>query len=331
MKNYLSEMLYAMTSAYSRKDYDNVNRGSPLETNIGKLFSVFAWGLNMVQEQADLILLWDNIDNARGSVLDRYGANFGVQRGYRAYGMDDSQYRLCIKVKILSQLSGGDIDTVLNAASALFEIPIEKIGLTELFPAKIQIDIHDADLSMEKSAMLVGIPSMLKRILAAGIEIILRIYYYYFYFVYIWYENRLTMISDFYPRYNLPYLMYDGTATYNKYKYNGYKTDSFVDLYPTKLSYSIPRLFVYDHIPKIGLHDKAKQQIKNKETKIFYLSETNPKVGIGNRLKIKTTHKGSVPTYQVSLTVGKHLTQYNGKYQYNGTRKYDSKIIHEVL
>ena len=90
-------------------------------------------------------------------------------------------------------------------------------------------------------------------------------------------------------------------------------------------------MFVYDHIPKIGLHDKAKQQIKNKETKIFYLSETNPKVGIGNRLKIKTTHKGSVPTYQVSLTVGKHLTQYNGKYQYNGTRKYDSKIIHEVL
>jgi len=144
-------------------------------------------------------------------------------------------------------------------------------------------------------------------------------------------ESKLNFIHDFYPRYNLPYLMYDGTAPYNKYKYNGYKTDSFVDLYPTKLSYSIPRLFVYDHIPKIGLHDKAKQQIKNKETKIFYLSETNPKVGIGNRLKIKTTHKGSVPTYQVSLTVGKHLTQYNGKYQYNGTRKYDSKIIHEIL
>lgn len=144
-------------------------------------------------------------------------------------------------------------------------------------------------------------------------------------------EVSIAMKGEFYPRYNLPYLMYDGTVPYNKYKYNGYKTDSFVDLYPTKLSYSIPRLFVYDHIPKIGLHDKAKQQIKNKETKIFYLSETNPKVGIGNRLKIKTTHKGSVPTYQVSLTVGKHLTQYNGKYQYNGTRKYDSKIIHEVL
>ena len=151
------------------------------------------------------------------------------------------------------------------------------------------------------------------------------------YFVKIRMESLLTFKGEFYPRYNLPYLMYDGTAPYNKYKYNGYKTDSFVDLYPTKLSYHISRLFVYDHIPKIKLYDEAKQQIKSSKTTFFYLSEINSKVGIENRLKIKTAHKGSVPTYQVSLTVGKHLTQYNGKYQYNGTRKYDSKIIHEIL
>ena len=143
-------------------------------------------------------------------------------------------------------------------------------------------------------------------------------------------ESNLNFIHEFYPRYNLPYLMYDGTAPYSRYKYNGYKTDSFVDLYPTKLSVRIPRLFVYDHIPKMGLHDKTKQQIKSK-TKFSYLSEGNSKVGIENRLKIRTAHKGNVPTYQVFLTIGKHLTQYNGKYQYNGTRKYDSKIIHEIL
>ena len=34
---FLSKMLYALTSAYSRKDYDNVQLGLPLETNIGKL------------------------------------------------------------------------------------------------------------------------------------------------------------------------------------------------------------------------------------------------------------------------------------------------------
>ena len=80
MKNYLSEMLYALTSAYSRKDYDNHQQGRPLETNIGKLFSLFAWGLDIVQENAELVKQWDDLEAARGAVLDRYGANWGVQR-----------------------------------------------------------------------------------------------------------------------------------------------------------------------------------------------------------------------------------------------------------
>ena len=46
-------MLYALTSAYSRKDYDNHQQGRPLETSIGKLFSLFAWGLDIVQENAE--------------------------------------------------------------------------------------------------------------------------------------------------------------------------------------------------------------------------------------------------------------------------------------
>ena len=73
MKNYLSEMLYALTSAYSRKDYDNHQQGRPLETNIGKLFSLFAWGLDIVQENAELVKQWDDLEAARGAVLDRYG------------------------------------------------------------------------------------------------------------------------------------------------------------------------------------------------------------------------------------------------------------------
>ncbi|MBD5156213.1 MAG: hypothetical protein HDT13_01015, partial [Butyrivibrio sp.] len=112
MRNYLSEMLDALTSAYTRKDRDNSKLKRPTETNIGKLFSVLAWGLDSVQAQAETIKLWDNIDLARGSVLDRYGANFGVKR----FGADDAFYRLLIKVKMLSQLSGGDINTVANAA-----------------------------------------------------------------------------------------------------------------------------------------------------------------------------------------------------------------------
>lgn len=170
MRDYLNEMLYALTSAYSHTDYNNRRRGFPVETNIGRLFSIFAWGLGLVHEQADLIKLWDNLDYACGSVLDRYGTNFGVKR----FGANDVFYRLAIKVKVLSQLSGGDIDTVLNAAASLFEIPAEKIVLTELFPAKIRLDIRESDLSPETLSIMDEIAAMIKRILAAGVGIHIR-------------------------------------------------------------------------------------------------------------------------------------------------------------
>lgn len=174
MRNFLTEMLYALTSAYSHKDYDNQRLGLPVETLIGKLFSVLAWGLDDVQKQAELIRLWDDIDYAKGSVLDRYGANFGVKR----LGADDRFYRLAIKVKLLAQLSGGDINTVLDAAASLLEIPVERIGLRELFPAKIGLDIQEADLSPEILEIIADIMALVKRILASGIGLIPTLYSY---------------------------------------------------------------------------------------------------------------------------------------------------------
>lgn len=168
MRNYLSEMLDALTSAYTRKDCDASKFKRSAETNIGKLFSVLAWGLDSVQAQAETIKLWDNIDLARGSVLDRYGANFGVKR----FGADDTFYRLLIKVKMLSQLSGGDIDTVANAAATLLEIPAEKVTLREDFPAKVCLDVKEADLTPETLKNIVDIAAMIKRILAAGVGLI---------------------------------------------------------------------------------------------------------------------------------------------------------------
>ena len=117
MNKFLSKMLYALTSAYSRKDYDNVQLGLPLETNIGKLFSILAWGLETVEEQAELVRLWDDLDYACGSVLDRYGANFGVKR----VSSDDSFYRLARKVKIIAQLPGGETATGSRDEAHLLE------------------------------------------------------------------------------------------------------------------------------------------------------------------------------------------------------------------
>lgn len=165
MKNYLSEMLYALTSAYSRKDYDNHQQGRPLETNIGKLFSLFAWGLGIVQENAELVRRWDDLEEARGAVLDRYGANWGVQR----FSESDALYRLAIRVKILSQLSGGDTDTVIRAAADLLGVENHDIEFEDVFPAKIALYVDWLLLTQERQDLIEPIAWAIKRIIAAGV------------------------------------------------------------------------------------------------------------------------------------------------------------------
>lgn len=165
MISYLKKMLYALTSAYSRKDYDNVKNDKPAETNIGKLFSIFAWGLDQVQEQADLIKLWDNLDYAKGKVLDRYGANFGVKRG----GASDLLYRLFIKVKMIAQLSSGDENTIIKAAAEFLGVEYTDICSEDVYPAKKKIYVDLALLSDERKELIEQIAYAIKRTLAAGV------------------------------------------------------------------------------------------------------------------------------------------------------------------
>lgn len=158
-------MLEMLTGAYARKDIRNMEKGLPLETNIGRLFYLFGWGIDIIRDHAERIRLWDNMDNAQGAVLDRYGKNFGVRRD----GTDDGFYRLMIKVKLLAQLSGGDIDTVIQASAALFGVTPEDIRLEEVFPAKIWIRIDEDLIDAEHMALIDLIAKLNKRILAAGV------------------------------------------------------------------------------------------------------------------------------------------------------------------
>lgn len=157
-------MLYALTSAYSRTDCDNQQQGLPMQTNIGKLFSIFAWGLDTVHENAGLVKLWDDLERAKGAVLDRYGANWGVQR----FSENDALYRLAIRVKILSQLSGGDTDTVIRAAAELLGVEYADIAFEDIFPAKIALYVDWLLLTQERQDLIEAIAWAIKRILFRG-------------------------------------------------------------------------------------------------------------------------------------------------------------------
>jgi len=195
-RSYLRIMLDFLTGAYNRRDIQNTDKGRTPETNIGKLFSLAADSFDIIHSNAERVRAWDNIDNAKGAVLDRYGLNFGVAR----QGADDDFYRLLIKVKMLALLSGGDIDTVISAAASLFDVTPDMIELEELFPAKISVGVDEANLNMELYRTSFGITSfgfpsgyinsdlpnffdviplimqMIKRIVAAGVGIIIKTY-----------------------------------------------------------------------------------------------------------------------------------------------------------
>ena len=169
--NFLAKMLDALTSAYTRKDCRCNNPEQIIETNIGKLFSVLAWGFEGVKEQAELIQLWDDVDNARGLVLDRHGINFGVKR----ISSDDNFYRLAIRVKLISQLSGGDTDTVIRTVSSLFNVDPADVGFEDIYPSKIAIYVSDENIPQNYKNLTEQIVYIIKRTLPAGVGIRLYI------------------------------------------------------------------------------------------------------------------------------------------------------------
>ena len=78
------------------------------ESNIGKLLSIIDFELDRLKDTYKTIDSYRAIDNATGATLDNIGKNVLQERG----GMDDATYRLFLKVKIRSNLSGGQIETI---------------------------------------------------------------------------------------------------------------------------------------------------------------------------------------------------------------------------
>lgn len=160
-------MLDMLTSAYIRSDIRNAKKGLPPETNIGRLFYLIAEGFEIVFENAERVKEWDDLDNAQGAVLDRYGANFGVARG----SASDALYRIFIKVKTIAQLSGGDNDAIINAAAELLGVEYSDILLEDVYPAKIALYVDQTLLSEERLDLIEQIALAIKRALIAGVGI----------------------------------------------------------------------------------------------------------------------------------------------------------------
>ena len=162
MSDLLTNMLSRLTGAYNK---------SP-DSNTGNLFSIFAEGLFDIEGALNVIDLWRDVDQAKGTTLDRMGRNFGVPRG----SAPDPFYRLMIKTKITAMLSGGDIDTIITATSVLFGVLPEQVETVERFPAKMRVILDIEDVNPEYMLYAAGSAQLIMRLIAAGVgkEVLFR-------------------------------------------------------------------------------------------------------------------------------------------------------------
>lgn len=159
------DMLDMLTSAYDRTDLSRLKRGELPKTNIGKLIALSGWGFDILKDQAEKVKLWDSLEQKQGRELDRYGKDFGVPRG----GSSDEVYRIMIKVKSISLLASGNLDAVIQAAAALFNVGAADVMAEELFPAKIYLYIDEDKLDETHKNLAPIIVSLMGRIKSAGV------------------------------------------------------------------------------------------------------------------------------------------------------------------
>ncbi|MGL5435867.1 MAG: hypothetical protein ACRDBO_10785 [Lachnospiraceae bacterium] len=169
--SFATQMLDMLTSAYDRTDIAQLEEGEQPQTVIGKLFALSGWGFDLFKDQADKVKLWDDLDQKQGRELDRYGKDFGVTRG----GSTDEVYRLMIKVKTISLLASGNLDSVILATASLFGVDASDVEVDEIFPAKIYLYINEDRLDEAHKNIADAITGLLSRIKSAGVGI--RIFY----------------------------------------------------------------------------------------------------------------------------------------------------------
>lgn len=141
------------------------------KTNTEKLYYVLYNDSKDLKQAFDSVRDSRNIDKAEGETLDLIGANVGQFR----IDEDDELYRLLIKIKIIANLSNGDIPTINKVMMAVFKDKF--LGLQEVWtlgsyrrePAAIKLRLGVIDKNIPYQ--------IIDRIKAAGVRIIIELNY----------------------------------------------------------------------------------------------------------------------------------------------------------
>lgn len=156
----LKKMLNMITDALNK----NPN------SNIGKIFQVFAQEYNDVNNTLLTMREWSDLENAEGKYLDDIGEDINQKRG----NANDTKFRLLIRAKRARSLTDGTINQIIKALATTLNIESKEIKVHQSF------DIEPASLMIEaiptEKIINAGLPykeyrNILESLVGAGINI----------------------------------------------------------------------------------------------------------------------------------------------------------------
>lgn len=135
-------------------------------SKIGKMFLLISNQFTELKETFEKIERWRDVDQAEGTTLDLLGENFGIKRG----NLEDPLFRPLIKTKAEINRSHGSIDSVIDVAAVVFNLPVEVIRLQEIFPAgmEIHLPIESLENALYSHSLL---NSILNKAKAGGVSL----------------------------------------------------------------------------------------------------------------------------------------------------------------
>ena len=142
------------------------------ENNL-KLYYVLYGGFDEVYRAFDEIRASRDLDKAYGETLDKIGANVGQFR----LDEDDDLYRQLIKVRIIANLSLGNIPTINKVLSVLTKDVY--LGLREAWD-KTEYQNEPAKIVVNLSRSIENYPiELIERIKSAGVRVLTEVLKYY--------------------------------------------------------------------------------------------------------------------------------------------------------
>lgn len=271
-------------------------------------------------EQSELEQTWKAIERVLNEVFISTSSEYGLSRMEKILRLkkldtDDLETRM---FRVLLKLNEVLPYTYRTIKRHLDEICGEAEYELQVHPDEFTID---AIFEIEERKKLVELGRYLDEVLPANLVIFFAKRSRLEFAVPVLYKNILKMRSEFYPRANIEYLKYNGTAKYNgSVRYSKYKTKKKIELYPIQLlikSEEKPRIFFYPQLQMKYVFPPSIQL----ENKINYQKEVAIEEKIETRIRIKQENV-VLPKYEVKLKIGKHPNKYNGTVKYDGRSRY---------